>query len=141
MAISGEFLRYKNDTYHPYHFHCKICAVELTSTAREIKGELVCLKCQDKMDIAVCAGCHTPIDQERIVYALGKQWHVEHFACAKCEQPFNGSKHYEKKGLAYCETHFNQLFGNVCFGCNQIINGDCKPSIPIISYRYPFYPL
>ena len=44
--------------------------------------------------------------------SAGKHWHVEHFVCAKCEKPFLGNKHYERKGLAYCETHYHQLFGN-----------------------------
>lgn len=44
--------------------------------------------------------------------------------CAKCEKPFLGHRHYEKKGLAYCETHYHQLFGNLCFVCNQVIGGD-----------------
>lgn len=122
--IDDDLIRFKGDTFHPYHFNCKSCGVELNASAREIRDELYCLRCHDKMDIAVCAACHTPIDQERIVNALGKQWHVEHFACAKCEIPFNGSRHYEKRGLAYCETHYNQLFGNLCFVCNMIISGD-----------------
>ena len=82
---------------------------------------------------------------------LGKHWHVEHFVCAKCEKPFLGNRHYERKGLAYCETHYHQLFGkfiyfhilgnfglylpyfiifliiflgNLCYVCNQVIQGD-----------------
>ena len=35
-----------------------------------------------------------------------------------------GHRHYEKKGLAYCEMHYHQLFGNLCFVCNQVITGD-----------------
>ena len=54
----------------------------------------------------------------------GKHWHVEHFVCAKCEKPFLGNRHYERKGLAYCETHYHQLFGNLCYVCNQVIQGD-----------------
>ena len=27
-------------------------------------------------------------------------------------------------GQAYCETHYHQLFGNLCFVCNQVIGGD-----------------
>jgi hypothetical protein len=50
----------------------------------------------------------------------------QHFVCAKCEKPFLGTRHYEKKGLAYCEIHYHQLFGNICFVCNNIINGDGK---------------
>jgi hypothetical protein len=30
------------------------------------------------------------------------------------------SRHYERKGLAYCETHYHQLFGNLCQVCNQV---------------------
>ena len=29
--------------------------------------------------------------------------------CAHCEKPFDGRRHYEKKGLAYCEAHFNMV--------------------------------
>jgi len=88
-----------------------------------LKGELFCLRCHDKMGIPICGACRRPIE-ERVVTALGKNWHVEHFVCAKCERPFLGTRHYEKKGLAYCETHFHQLFGNVCFTCSNIITGD-----------------
>jgi len=34
---------------------------------------------------------------------------LKHFVCAKCEKPFLGTRHYEKKGLAYCETHYHQV--------------------------------
>ena len=33
----------------------------------------------------------------------------QHFVCSKCEKPFLGHRHYEKKGLAYCETHYHQV--------------------------------
>ncbi|CAB4042151.1 LIM and senescent cell antigen-like-containing domain 2 isoform X5, partial [Paramuricea clavata] len=46
-----------------------------------------------------------------------------HFVCAKCEKPFYGHLHYEKNGLPYCETHYNELFGEVCFKCNHGIVG------------------
>ena len=60
------------------------------------------------MGIAICGACRRPIE-ERVVNALGKQWHVDHFVCAKCEKPFLGTRHYEKKGQAYCETHYHQV--------------------------------
>ena len=49
---------------------------ELNGTARELRGELYCLPCHDKMGIPICQACHRPIE-ERIVTALGKHWHVE----------------------------------------------------------------
>jgi len=49
---------------------------ELTAEARELKGELYCLPCHDKMGIPICGACRRPIEG-RVVNALGKQWHVE----------------------------------------------------------------
>ncbi|KAG5283326.1 hypothetical protein AALO_G00040850 [Alosa alosa] len=147
-------LIFKNDPYHPDHFNCNNCGKELTAEARELKGELYCLPCHDKMGVPICGACRRPIEG-RVVNAMGKQWHVEHFVCAvcerpfqghpyyerkghaycerhfdmhfvcaKCEKPFLGHRHYERKGLAYCETHYNQLFGDVCYHCNRVIEGD-----------------
>lgn len=132
-TIDGQPLRWRGDTFHPYHFNCASCGVELTAAAREVKSrpgctanemnELYCLRCHDKMGIPICGACRRPIE-ERVVTALGKHWHVEHFVCAKCEKPFMGNRHYERKGLAYCETHYHELFGNLCFVCNTVIYGD-----------------
>uniref|UniRef100_A0A672KBN3 LIM and senescent cell antigen-like-containing domain protein 1 n=1 Tax=Sinocyclocheilus grahami TaxID=75366 RepID=A0A672KBN3_SINGR len=121
--IEEQPLIFKNDPYHPDHFNCSNCSKELTADARELKGELYCLPCHDKMGVPICGACRRPIEG-RVVNAMGKQWHVEHFVCAKCEKPFLGHRHYERKGLAYCETHYNQLFGDVCYHCNRVIEGD-----------------
>ncbi|XP_069029777.1 LIM and senescent cell antigen-like-containing domain protein 1 isoform X4 [Embiotoca jacksoni] len=121
--IEEQPLIFKNDPYHPDHFNCNNCGKELTAEARELKGELFCLPCHDKMGVPICGACRRPIEG-RVVNAMGKQWHVEHFVCAKCEKPFLGHRHYERKGLAYCETHYNQLFGDVCYHCNRVIEGD-----------------
>lgn len=86
------------------------------------------------MGVPICGACRRPIE-ERVVTALGKNWHVEHFVCAKCEKPFLGHRHYENRGLAYCETHYHQLFGNLCFICNQVCAGDGE-LITIVTYVY-----
>ncbi|KFB37664.1 hypothetical protein ZHAS_00004904 [Anopheles sinensis] len=132
-VIDDAPLRFRGEVYHGYHFNCTACGSELDSSAREVKNrtgyaandmnELYCLRCHDRMGIPICGACRRPIE-ERVVTALGKHWHVEHFVCAKCEKPFLGHRHYEKRGMAYCETHYHQLFGNLCFVCNQVIAGD-----------------
>ncbi|KAG7156316.1 LIM and senescent cell antigen-like-containing domain protein 1-like [Homarus americanus] len=132
-TIDGQPLRWRGDTFHPYHYNCASCGNELTADAREVKSrpgytanemnELYCLRCHDKMGIPICGACRRPIE-ERVVTALGKHWHVEHFVCAKCEKPFMGNRHYERKGMAYCETHYHELFGSLCFICNAVIYGD-----------------
>ena len=111
-------------------FFSEGCGVELTSTAREVKSrpgiiankvnQLFCLRCHDQMNIPICGACRRPIE-ERVVTALGKHWHVEHFACARCEKPFLGHQHYERNGLAYCQYHYHQLFGQLCYHCNGVI--------------------
>lgn len=123
-VIYDKPLVYKSEPYHPYHFSCTSCGVELDSSARELKGELYCLRCHDKMGVPVCGACRRPIE-DRVVTALGKHWHVEHFVCAFCERPFLGTRHYERKGLAYCETHYHQLFGNLDFITNEVIDDVC----------------
>ncbi|KAF7282153.1 hypothetical protein GWI33_003119 [Rhynchophorus ferrugineus] len=128
-VIDDQPLRYDGEVYHPYHFRCTLCSIELDANARVLKyrpnmtrndkNKLYCLRCYDKMRLRICGGCRRPIE-ERVVVALGKYWHVEHFVCAKCDRPFFGHRHYEKKGLAYCKYHYFQLFGDVCDTCHQI---------------------
>ena len=116
-------LRYKNETYHSYHFNCHSCGIELKPDACQIDGNLFCLKCHDKMDIPICGACRRPIE-DRVVTALGKHFHAEHFVCATCERPFHGKCHYEVRGLAYCVEHYYKLFGHQCHTCCQVIKGD-----------------
>ena len=66
-SIEGGSLQWQGDHYHPYHFQCAGCRVELTATAREVKSrpglaanvviELYCLRCHDKMNIPICGAC------------------------------------------------------------------------------------
>jgi hypothetical protein len=101
-------ITHHGNKYHSHHFNCFKCQDTLTSKAREHMGDLYCLRCFDKLESTVCGACRRPIEG-RIIHALGKTWHPEHFVCAHCERPFDGRRHYEKKGLAYCEEHFNMV--------------------------------
>jgi hypothetical protein len=57
--------------YHFFYF-----STELNSDAREVGGELYCLRCHDTMGIPICGACRRPVE-ERVVTAMGKNWHVE----------------------------------------------------------------
>ena len=51
-------------TYSPFHllkcfYHP---SKELTADARELKGELYCLPCHDKMGVPICGACRRPIE-------------------------------------------------------------------------------
>lgn len=120
-VIQGKPLRFRGDPYHPYHFNCSQCKCDLDHTARDVGGKLYCLPCHDKMGIPICATCRRPIEG-RCVNALGKQYHPEHFVCVTCERPFANSKYFlGPNNLPYCETHYNQLYGDVCIVCSEII--------------------
>jgi len=120
QKIDRACLKYQGQYHHPYHFQCTTCRSDLDENAREVRGSLYCPRCHHQLDLPVCAACRRVID-DRVVNALGKQWHVEHFSCARCAQPFRGSKHFEHRGLAYCEMDYHFLFGSTCFYCNRII--------------------
>lgn len=79
--------RHQGQVFHAYHFNCSACGVELNEQARELRGDLYCLRCHDKMGVPVCGACHKPID-ERVVTALGKHWHVEHFVSSSMSTCF-----------------------------------------------------
>ena len=122
MSLSHHFrsfiyfiFKLQGESYHPYHFNCSSCGTELNSSAREIKDELFCLRCHDKMGIPICGACRRPIE-ERVITALGKHWHVEHFVCAKCEKPFLGHRHYEKKVLSKLSSNFFFTYVDFFFG-------------------------
>ena len=36
-VIDGEPLRFRGEVYHPYHFNCTACGIELTASAREVR--------------------------------------------------------------------------------------------------------
>ena len=52
MIIDEPVLKFRGDPFHPYHFHCYNCKVELTADAREKNDELYCLRCHDKVSHA-----------------------------------------------------------------------------------------
>lgn len=118
QTIENKYIKYRGESYHPYHFQCTNCGTTLDENTRDVHGSLYCVSCYNKLDLPVCAACRRMID-DRVISALGKQWHVEHFCCARCGQAFHGNKHFENKGLAYCENDYHLLFGSTCYICNQ----------------------
>ena len=39
----------------------------------------------------------------------GVLYSVQHFVCAHCEKAFEGRRHFEKKGQAYCERDYKAV--------------------------------
>uniref|UniRef100_A0A3Q2U9C9 LIM domain-containing protein n=1 Tax=Fundulus heteroclitus TaxID=8078 RepID=A0A3Q2U9C9_FUNHE len=136
--IEEQPLLFKNDPYHPDHFNCNNCGKELTADARELKGELYCLPCHDKMGVPICGACRRPIEG-RVVNAMGKQWHVELFGdvCYHCNRVIEGDV-VSALNKAWCVN---------CFACstcntkltlkNKFVEFDMKPVCKKCYEKFP----
>jgi len=65
----------------------------------------------------LCAACSKPI-LAKMVNALGKQWHPEHFTCTSCDVELGQSTYYESNGRPYCEKDYHELYAPRCAYCN-----------------------
>ncbi|XP_066490701.1 leupaxin [Tiliqua scincoides] len=82
---------------------------------------------QDMKDLGVatvpkgdCAFCRKPI-AGKVVTALGKTWHPEHFTCAQCGKEVGSQPFYERDSKAYCQEDYHQLFSPRCAYCTAPI--------------------
>ncbi|KAI4127803.1 MAG: hypothetical protein LQ338_003032 [Usnochroma carphineum] len=66
-----------------------------------------------------CRSCKTPIEGE-VVVACGGEWHVGHFFCAQCGDPFDQKTPFvEKGGYAWCVGCHTNRFSGKCRGCKK----------------------
>ncbi|KAK3176284.1 hypothetical protein OEA41_007607 [Lepraria neglecta] len=66
-----------------------------------------------------CRSCKTPIETE-VVLACGGSWHVGHFFCAECGDPFDAKTPFvEKDGYAWCVGCHAGRFSGKCKGCRK----------------------
>ena len=66
-----------------------------------------------------CRSCKTPIETE-VIIACGGSWHVGHFFCAECGDPFDAKTPFvEKDGYAWCVGCHAGRFSGKCKGCRK----------------------
>ncbi|KAM9556320.1 leupaxin isoform 2-T2 [Guaruba guarouba] len=65
---------------------------------------------------SVCTSCHKPI-AGKVLTALGRTWHPEHFTCARCGQELGAQPFFERDGQPYCEDDYHQAFAPCCAYC------------------------
>ncbi|OJD11401.1 hypothetical protein AJ78_07823 [Emergomyces pasteurianus Ep9510] len=71
-----------------------------------------------------CKSCKTPIEGE-VVIACGAEWHVGHFFCAECGDPFTSTTPFvEKAGHAWCVRCHSKRTASRCQGCKQPVLDD-----------------
>ena len=71
-----------------------------------------------------CRSCKTPIETE-VVLACGGSWHVGHFFCAECGDPFDAKTPFvERDGYAWCVGCHAVRFSGKCRGCRKpVVDG------------------
>ncbi|KAF1817343.1 hypothetical protein P152DRAFT_504624 [Eremomyces bilateralis CBS 781.70] len=66
-----------------------------------------------------CKSCKTPIEGE-VVVACGAEWHVGHFFCAECGDPFDAKTPFvEKDGYAWCVNCHTNRYSTKCRKCRR----------------------
>ena len=66
-----------------------------------------------------CKSCKTPIEGE-VVVACGAEWHVGHFFCAQCGDPFDAQTPFvEKDGYAWCVGCHTNRYSTKCRKCRR----------------------
>ncbi len=65
-----------------------------------------------------CAGCARPI-VGAYIEAMGKAWHAEHFACARCATRFTQQGFFEGNRKPYCRACYEVLFVPHCRICDR----------------------
>jgi len=60
----------------------------------------------------------------RLINAVGKTYHPDHFVCDYCSQPFPGGKFLVGPDQKlYCENDFMELHAKICAVCSDVIRG------------------
>ncbi|KAJ5190788.1 uncharacterized protein N7498_009773 [Penicillium cinerascens] len=142
-GISGKIVTAGGCRFHPECFVCFHChtalecvafyqepeanrAERLANAPEEDNGvpRFYCHLDFHEMFSPRCKSCKTPIEGE-VVVACGAEWHVGHFFCAECGDPFNSQTPFvEKDGFAWCLQCYSRRTAPRCLGCKQHVLDD-----------------
>ncbi|XP_042564048.1 proline-rich protein 36 [Clupea harengus] len=119
--IIGQLVTAMGRTWHPEHFVCTHCQEEIGSrNFFERDGLPYCERDYHHLFSPRCYYCNGPI-LDKVVTALERTWHPEHFFCAHCGSFFGPEGFHEKDGKAYCRKDYFDLFAPKCGGCARAI--------------------
>ncbi|XP_007068499.2 leupaxin [Chelonia mydas] len=117
--IAGKMITALGKTWHPEHFTCTQCGQEMGSSAFYERGGLAyCQEDYHQLFSPRCAYCAGPI-LEKVLTAMDKTWHPEHFFCAHCGKVFSNDGFHEKNGKPYCQKDFLAMFSPKCRACER----------------------
>jgi len=111
QSIRGECINALGSQWHPEHFVCQHCQKSFGGgTFYEYGGKPYCEIHYHQQTGSLCAGCGKAVTG-RVINALDKKWHPEHFVCSFCMQPLAGGAFTENGGKAYDKECYGKLFG------------------------------
>ncbi|KAM9475076.1 leupaxin [Clarias gariepinus] len=120
-GIAGKIITALGQVWHPEHFVCMVCKVELGSKGFfERDGKPYCEADYQQLYSPRCSYCQGPILQN-ILTAMDRTWHPEHFFCTHCGEQFGPSGFMEREGKPYCPKDFYFLFAPKCTGCGEAV--------------------
>ncbi|KAJ6129687.1 hypothetical protein N7512_002467 [Penicillium capsulatum] len=141
-SISGKIVTAGGCRFHPECFMCFHCqtplecvafyeepeasrAERLASTPNEDRlPRFYCHLDFHELFSPRCKSCKTPIEGE-VVVACGAEWHVGHFFCAECGDPFDSQTPFvEKDGFAWCLQCHSRRTAPRCLGCKKHVMDD-----------------
>ncbi|PRP79678.1 hypothetical protein PROFUN_12576 [Planoprotostelium fungivorum] len=114
-------IRAFNMNWHPTCLGCNVCGKDFSDGSAVQEGEdgfAYCYKDYVETFAPRCGGCGDPITGQ-CLNAAGKSFHPEHFACAKCKQPFPNGQFFI--GAPYCEPHYYEASNLLCVECEKPI--------------------
>lgn len=102
-GIQGNFVTVGTHKHHPECFTCQECGVSLGG--REYIVNDGGFQCASHFR---CAACNGALDSQ-VVCALGKKYHVGHFACNGCKRSLVGEPFYERLDKPWCGSCFGKF--------------------------------
>ena len=97
-------------SWHREHFVCTLCGEGFPDGQYfQHENKPYCAKDYWETFGVQCAACNEVI-KDNIMNALGKSWHVEHFVCHECHEPFPDLVYFPRDGKPYCERDTKRLF-------------------------------
>jgi len=90
-AIFGEMVEAGGKRFHPEHHQCQQCGKPVSGSYYEPDGRTWCEPCYRRQYVSTCFKCKRDIE-DRIINAMDKTWHYDHFTCDKCGEPLGGLK-------------------------------------------------
>ncbi|KAI1437534.1 RhoGAP-domain-containing protein [Xylaria sp. CBS 124048] len=126
-ALTGQFVRALDDTFHLECFKCYDCGQIVASKFfpaddEETGGQYpLCETDYFRRLGLLCHQCGGALRASYIT-ALDRKYHVEHFTCCLCSTVFGAQdSYYEHEGEVYCHYHYSTQFAQRCNGCHTAI--------------------